>query len=149
MIYKTKRSEKKGIGFKLALPLRVQKNYEVEAFRKKGYAGVHILADFWLSKKIEKKSEIKKILIEAAEEAKATPLETYIYKFKPQGLTGVVLLAESHIAIHTWPEIDYMAIDVFTCGNSSMPDKALNYLKKKLSPKKIKVEKIKRGEKNG
>ena len=136
MVYKTKRSD-----------LRVQKNYEAEAFKKNGYAGIHILADFWFGKKIEKKSEIKKILLASAKEAKANPLETYVYKFKPQGLTGVVLLSESHIAIHTWPEIGYVAIDIFTCGDDSMPEMALKYLKRELSPKKIKIEKIKRGEK--
>ena len=147
MVYKTKRSKKGGLKKNILFSPRVQKKYEIEAFKKNGYAGIHILADFWFCKKVEKKSEIKKILITASKEAKAIPLETYVYKFKPQGLTGVVLLSESHIAIHTWPEIGYIAIDIFTCGDKSMPERALQYLKKEFSPKKIKIKKSKRGEK--
>ncbi|MDD2913577.1 MAG: adenosylmethionine decarboxylase [Candidatus Paceibacterota bacterium] len=134
MVYKTKRSD-----------LRVQ-NYEVENFKKNGYAGKHILADFWFGKKIEKKEKLERILLAAAKKAKSNPLGINIYQFEPQGLTGVVLLSESHIAIHTWPEIGYIAIDIFTCGTESMPNKALDFLRKEISPKKEKIKEIKRGE---
>ena len=50
------------------------------------------------------------------------------HSFKPQGVTGLALLAESHISIHTWPEIGYAAIDVFTCGDHTMPEKACKLL---------------------
>ena len=109
------------------------------------YAGIHLIAEFWFGKKVEDPKEIKKILALAVKQAKATPLETVVHKFIPQGLTGVVLLAESHIAIHTWPEINYSAIDIFTCGDDSMPDKALDYFKKVFQPKKTKIRIIKRG----
>lgn len=147
MVFKTKRSDKGRIKKKALLSSRVQNNYEIEAFKSNGYAGVHILADFWSCKKIEEKKKIEKILIKSAEKAKANVLGTYIYKFKPQGLTGFVLLSESHIAIHTWPEIGYIAVDIFTCGDSSMPEKALEVLKEEFSPKKINIKKLKRGKK--
>jgi S-adenosylmethionine decarboxylase len=112
------------------------------------YAGIHLLAEFWYGKVIEDPKEIKKILITATKKAKNTPLKVAIHKFSPQGITGVVLLAESHIALHLWPEFNYLAIDIFTCGDKAMPKRALNYLKKKFKPKKIEIQEIKRGKWN-
>ena len=109
------------------------------------YAGIHLIAEFWNGKIIENPKEIKKILIAAVKEAKSTPLEVAIHKFSPQGLTGVVLLAESHVAIHSWSEFNYVAIDVFTCGDWAKPYKALQYLKKIFKPKKVEIKEIKRG----
>lgn len=113
--------------------------------KKINYAGVHLLAEFWNGKIIENPKEIEKVLIEAVKKAKNTPLEVIIHKFSPQGITGVVLLAESHLAIHTWPEINYVAIDIFTCGEKAYPQKALNYLKKQFKPRKVEIKKLKRG----
>ena len=109
------------------------------------FAGTLLAVDFWNGKIIEGPERIKKILIEAAKAAKNIPLKVTIYKFSPQGITGVVLLAESHISISTWPEINYVAIDIFTCGEKSMPYKALEYLKKEFQPKKVEIKEIKRG----
>ena len=112
---------------------------------KLNYAGVHLVADFWNGKTIEDSEELKKILITAAEKGKNTPLKVSVHKFSPQGITGVVLLAESHIALHSWPEYNYLAIDIFTCGDKGFPDKSLDYLKKEFKPKKIRAKKIRRG----
>ena len=109
------------------------------------YAGVHLLADFWNGKIIEDPKKLEKILIEAVKKAKNIPLEVTIHKFSPQGITGVVLLAESHIALHSWPEINYVGIDIFTCGEEALPYKALEYFKKEFKPKKVEVKEIKRG----
>jgi len=117
----------------------------VKQTKKQKYAGIHLIAEFWNGKIIEKPKEVGKILVRAAKEAKSVPLEVTIHKFSPQGITGVVLLAESHIAFHAWPEINYLAIDIFTCGNRAMPYKALEYLKKEFKPKKIIIKEIKRG----
>ncbi|MCM8763642.1 MAG: adenosylmethionine decarboxylase, partial [Candidatus Omnitrophica bacterium] len=87
----------------------------------------------------------KKILWEAAKVANNTPLKVTVHKFPRQGITGVVILAESHIAIHTWPEHGYLAIDIFTCGKNTRPYAALDYLKKVFSPKEMKIKLIKRG----
>jgi S-adenosylmethionine decarboxylase len=106
---------------------------------------VHLIADFESPKFIEDPKEIRRILWGAALAAKNTPLKTSIHKFPLQGITGIVLLAESHIAIHTWPESKYMAVDIFTCGKKSMPYKALEYLKQKFMPRKVKSMLIKRG----
>jgi len=114
-------------------------------FKNSNSVGIHLIADFWFVKKIEKTEKIKKFLIEAAKKAKNTPLKVSIHKFNPHGITGIILLAESHIAIHAWPEFDYLAIDIFTCGKRAFPDKALEYLKKVFKPKKIRILKIDRG----
>jgi len=109
------------------------------------YAGIHLLAEFWGGKIIENSKEIERILIGATKKAKNIPLKVAIHKFNPQGITGVVLLAESHIALHSWPEFNYLAIDIFTCGGKAKPHRALNYLKKVFKPKKVDVKEIKRG----
>lgn len=67
------------------------------------------------------------------------------HKFSPQGVTGVVIIAESHIAIHTWPELGYAAVDVFTCSNSTDPMKAFQRIEDLLKPKSMTVMELKRG----
>lgn len=109
------------------------------------YVGIHLLVEFWNGKIIEDSKEIERILITAAKKAKNIPLKVTIHKFSPQGISGVVLLAESHLSLHTWPQWNYVAIDIFTCGEKAYPQKALEYLKKKFKPKKVKIQEIKRG----
>lgn len=110
------------------------------------YSGIHLIAEFWNGKIIEDPQKIKRILSEAVKKANNTPLEIFVHKFQPQGLTGIVLLAESHISLHTWPEFKYVALDIYTCGDKSQPAKALDYLKRQFKPKKIEIKEIKRGE---
>ncbi len=117
----------------------------VKEKNKLKYAGIHLLAEFWGGKIIEDSKKIEKILIGAAKKAKNTPLKVAIHKFNPHGITGVILLAESHIALHSWPEINYLAIDIFTCGEKAYPHKALDYLKEKFQPKKVEIKEIRRG----
>ncbi|MDI6603352.1 MAG: adenosylmethionine decarboxylase [Patescibacteria group bacterium] len=112
---------------------------------KQKYIGTHLIVEFWNGKNIENPKELERILIRAAKRAKNIPLEVAIHKFSPQGITGVVLLAESHIALHSWPEINYLAIDIFTCGKKAFPHKALDYLKREFKPRKVEIKEIKRG----
>lgn len=109
------------------------------------YAGMHLIAEFWGAKRIEDEKAVRKILIGASKESQSHPLKVLTHRFNPQGITGVVLLAESHISIHAWPEHDYVAIDLFTCGNKARPQMALDYLRKIYQPKKVEVKKILRG----
>ncbi len=113
--------------------------------KKQKYAGIHLIAEFWNGKIIDDSKKIEGILIGAAKEAKCTPLKAVVHKFLPQGITGVVLLSESHIALHSWPEINYLAIDIFTCGDKMMPYQAFKYLKKEFQPKRVEIKEIKRG----
>ncbi|MCM8779504.1 MAG: adenosylmethionine decarboxylase [Candidatus Omnitrophica bacterium] len=113
--------------------------------KKKSFLSFHLIGDFKSPKFIENPAKIKQILWEAAKRANNTPLKVAVHKFPHQGITGVVILAESHIAIHTWPEYGYLAIDIFTCGKNTRPYTALEYLKKVFLPKRVRIKMIKRG----
>ena len=82
---------------------------------------------------------------EAAEHAHATLLEQSSQRFHPQGVTALALLAESHISIHTWPELRYAAIDIFTCGEHAMPEQAFRFLAKALQAGRHTVQRVERG----
>lgn len=112
---------------------------------KNKYLGSHLIAEFWHGKIIDDEKKLKKILFETIKRSNNTPLKFAFHKFNPQGITGVVLLAESHLALHCWPEFNYLAIDIFTCGDKTKPYKALKYLRKVFKPKKVEIQKIKRG----
>ncbi len=78
--------------------------------------------------KLNDESFLRCTLNRAAKLAKARVLNLISNKFKPQGVTAIALLAESHISIHTWPESNYSAIDIFTCGQNMLPELASQYL---------------------
>ena len=78
--------------------------------------------------KLNDESFLRCTLNRAAKLAKATVLNLISNKFEPQGVTAIALLAESHISIHTWPESNYSAIDIFTCGQNMLPELASQYL---------------------
>ena len=80
--------------------------------------------------KLNDEAFIRTTITASAKIAGATLINLVTHSFKPQGVTGLALLAESHISIHTWPEIGYAAIDVFTCGDHTMPEKACKLLSK-------------------
>jgi len=84
-------------------------------------------------------------LRESVEHARATLLEQSTKRFHPQGVTAFALLAESHISIHTWPELGYAAIDVFTCGQRAMPERAIQFLVEALQPASHTVRRVERG----
>lgn len=109
------------------------------------YLGKHFIIEFWGARQIEDPEELETFLLKAAEAGNNTPIGTKIYKFNPHGITGIILLAESHISYHSWPENDYIALDIFGCGEKSFPEKALVYLIERLQPEEIKVLEIKRG----
>jgi S-adenosylmethionine decarboxylase len=113
--------------------------------KKQKSLGIHLIADFWFGKKIEDPKELERILIEAGKKSGNIPLKFSWHKFNPQGLTGVLLLAESHISFHSWPEFEYLALDIFSCGKKAKPEKALKYLEKVFKPKRIEVKILKRG----
>lgn len=87
---------------------------------------------------------IKQSLREAAKQAKSTLLGEVLHEFEPQGVTALVLLAESHISIHTWPEQGYAAVDVFTCGRHTDPEKACLYLAEVLQARQHSLYKLPR-----
>jgi S-adenosylmethionine decarboxylase len=84
-------------------------------------------------------------LISAAEEAGATVVGESFHKFAPQGVSGVVLIAESHLFLHTWPEYGYAAVDIFTCGDSVKPELAAELIIKTLGAKNPTLVELRRG----
>ena len=90
----------------------------------------HLLLELYKCdyEKLNDESFLRCSLNRAAKFAKATVLNLISNKFEPQGVTAIALLAESHISIHTWPESNYSAVDIFTCGKNMLPELASKYL---------------------
>jgi len=84
-------------------------------------------------------------MVTAAREAKATIIESRFHQFSPFGISGVVVIAESHLTIHTWPEYGYAAVDIFTCGDTLQPSVAAQYVIDKLQSKHPSLVEMKRG----
>ena len=108
--------------------------------------GTHLIVELFDVSNIDDVEQIKTIIAEAANAAGGTLLDLTIHKFEPHGITGLALLAESHISIHTWPEKNYVAADIYTCGSTTEPDKALSYLITKFTPQATTALEIKRGQ---
>jgi S-adenosylmethionine decarboxylase len=94
---------------------------------------------------------VHRMMIEAATAARATIMESAFYRFQPQGVSGTVILAESHLSIHTWPERGYAAMDFYTCGDHTDPWLACQHAAEALSAKSMLTTEFKRGieSKNG
>ena len=88
---------------------------------------------------------LKDALLTAANEAGATVLGESFHRFSPHGISGVVIIAESHLFIHTWPEYSYAAADIFTCGDSVRPEKAAEIIIRKLGAREHSIKEIQRG----
>jgi len=109
------------------------------------YAGIHLIVELWKANNLSSLPKIKQILEECVKACGATLLKIDLHKFNPQGgISGVAIIAESHISIHSWPEYKYAAIDIFVCGEVD-PYKSIPVLKKGFKPKKIQIMEIKRG----
>ena len=109
--------------------------------------GTHLLVDLRecnpeILKSLEK---VRSIMVSAAKDAKATIVDVSFHEFNPFGISGVVVIAESHLTIHTWPEYDYAAVDIFTCGDIIKPEVAASYLIKEFGCKNPSIVEIKRG----
>ena len=109
--------------------------------------GRHILAEIYGcdAEILNNKDFIEKIMIDSAIKAGAEVREVAFHEFKPQGISGVVIISESHLTIHTWPELGYAAVDVFTCGSKINPWDACNYMTEKFNAKNMTATEIKRG----
>ena len=98
--------------------------------QKLSHQGKHLLLELYRCdcEKLNDESFLRCTLNRAAKLANATVLNLISNKFEPQGVTAIALLAESHISIHTWPESNYSAVDIFTCGQNMQPELASQYL---------------------
>jgi S-adenosylmethionine decarboxylase len=109
------------------------------------FAGQHLIIDLWEAEGLDDQARIETALRKAVEAAGATLLHIHLHTFTPNGgVSGVAVLAESHISVHTWPEKGYAAFDVFMCGDAE-PKKALKVLERAFAPKRTVVGVHKRG----
>ncbi len=124
--------------------IEVQKDYFVEKNGEK-FAGTHLLVDLWGASNLCDPDLIDRALREAAEAAGATILHSHFHHFSPNGgVSGVLVLAESHISIHTWPERDFAAIDIFMCGACD-PHLSIPAIKDAFRPATIDLDEQRRG----
>ncbi len=109
------------------------------------FAGTHLLIDLWGAERLDDLAAIEEALRRSAVEAGATILHCHLHHFQPNGgVSGVLVLAESHISIHTWPERGFAALDVFMCGDCD-PHKAIPILKEAFRPDYVTLAENRRG----
>ena len=87
----------------------------------------------------------KEIFLRAARESNATHIGDIFHQFNPYGISGIILISESHMSFHTWPEANYVGLDIFTCGTEMSPDVAIAVLKEGFNAQEVRVEICSRG----
>ncbi|MCL6552133.1 MAG: adenosylmethionine decarboxylase [Firmicutes bacterium] len=92
---------------------------------------------------------VEQILVRAAEVAGVTVWAISFHRFPPNGVSGVVVISESHLSVHTWPEYGYVALDIFTCGNDAKPEAAVEYALKEFGATTMHITEITRGLEEG
>jgi len=109
--------------------------------------GRQILVEYYDcdSKALNDCNLVASAMLDAARISGATIVEEVFHLFNPHGISGVVVIAESHLTIHTWPEYGYAAVDLFTCGEEIQPEKAFEHLKECLGANSVSVMELKRG----
>jgi S-adenosylmethionine decarboxylase len=110
--------------------------------------GDHRIIEFWGCpfEALDDLDGVRKMFDTGLKLSNATVIDIVLHKFSPQGVTGIAAIAESHVSIHTWPELGYAAIDVFSCGSTMNTDALLNHFETVLKPDSIEETRLKRGE---
>lgn len=122
----------------------VEKNLEEKG---RVNVGKHIVADLYGTKQelIAKKEKVREVMESAVRFAGMKKIKSYYKQFKPWGVTGIVLISESHISIHTWPEYNLVNLDIFSCGEKKKVEKAFEFFLRRFKPKYYKKIEIDRG----
>jgi len=108
--------------------------------------GRHLMIELWdCNARINDPDAVRRSIQESVEQIGATLLNLHVHTFSPQGVTGVATLAESHLALHSWPEHGYLAADVFTCGAHLHPEALKAVLKRWFEPGQMEVKEWQRG----
>ena len=107
--------------------------------------GRHHLIELWGAENLDRVDIGEEALVETVRATGGTLLDTRMHAFPNGGYSGVCLIAESHITIHTWPENEYAAVDMFTCGSGMDFKAGIDMLKKYFSPRSVQVTEVKRG----
>ncbi len=110
------------------------------------HLGRHVIIELWgCGDAINDRGLVERAMRNAVHAANATLLNLFIHEFSPQGVTGVAVLAESHLSIHTWPEYGYVAADVFTCGSTTKPEAAAEVLRVEFGATNADIRELERG----
>ena len=110
------------------------------------HLGRHVIIELWgCGEIINDASLVESAMRSAVDAANATLLDLFVHEFSPQGVTGVAVLSESHLSIHTWPEYGYVAADVFTCGSTTKPEAAAEVLRKAFEATTADIRELERG----
>lgn len=109
------------------------------------FAGTHLIIELVDGHGLDDEARIQQAFRDCVTQCGATLLHIHTHKFSPQGVSGVAVLAESHISVHTWPEIGYGAFDVFMCGDAE-PWRAVDVLKAAFGTRDVRVKELRRGE---
>jgi len=109
------------------------------------FAGTHLIIEVVNGHGLDEEDRIQQAFRDCVEDCGATLLHIHTHKFSPQGVSGVAVLAESHISVHTWPEIGYGAFDVFMCGDAQ-PWRAVDVLKRAFATEDVRVKELLRGD---
>jgi S-adenosylmethionine decarboxylase len=107
--------------------------------------GRHLILEMWGCRNLNSTEIVERALRDVVREADLTLLDINVYPFTPIGVTGIAVVTESHVMIHTWPEYGYAAVDVFTCGDQANPEAALPLLREHFAPERIQIMEINRG----
>lgn len=111
------------------------------------FLGRHVLVEFHQCSPelLDDVAQVRDILLEGARLSGATILQETFHEFSPQGVSGVIVIAESHVAVHTWPEHGYAGIDIFTCGDTVDPWTMQKYFQERFEPGQVFSMELKRG----
>lgn len=109
--------------------------------------GKHLIIELYgcSSAQINDLVRVERAMVEAVELSSATIIEPVFHQFSPHGVSGVVVIAESHFAIHTWPEYGYCALDIFTCGEQVDAEASLQFLRNEFQADSVSIVEIDRG----
>jgi S-adenosylmethionine decarboxylase len=144
----TARKEERKTKLTVASPVPAEERHDHFAVRNGvRCAGIHLIVDLYGAQHLDDIDHIEATLRRCVEAASATLLHIHLHHFQPNGVSGVAVLAESHISIHTWPEVGYAALDVFMCGTAD-PDTCIPVLRKAFNPKRVGVNELLRGQDN-
>lgn len=108
--------------------------------------GRHLILEMWGCNNLESVDSTEKALREMVDALDVTLLDLKVYPFSPVGVTGMAIVSESHLVIHTWPEYGYAAVDLFTCGERRNPEAAIPVLRKYYQPQRVQVMEMTRGQ---
>jgi S-adenosylmethionine decarboxylase len=108
--------------------------------------GRHIILEMWGCQNLESVDIAEQALREMVDALDVNLLDLKVYPFSPVGVTGMAIVSESHLVIHTWPEYGYAAVDIFTCGAPRDPQDAVNVLRERYQPERMGVMEIIRGQ---